>query len=140
MLGNTNVLVVAAMVPALFGRSRPRNAASRGRRHCRLARPRPGAAGPPGRAGLGGHGGILLAPIAGTYSALPIVLALPAIGPLAPAPALVIVAISPIATTHPLPFCAAGIMLASLALRERRTASENMGLPPAATSQAIARA
>jgi Glycosyltransferase family 87 len=80
--------------------------------------------------------GILLVPYAGTYSALPMVLALPAIGPLAPALALVIVAISPIATTHPLPFYAAGIMLASLALRERRTAGENIGLPPAATSGA----
>ena len=76
--------------------------------------------------------GILLAPYVGTYGALPIAVALPAIGPLAPALALVIVAISPIATTHPLPFYAAGIVLASLALRERRTAGENMGLPPAA--------
>jgi hypothetical protein len=84
--------------------------------------------------------GILLAPYVGTYGALPIAVALPAIGPLAPALALVIVAISPIATTHPLPFYAAGIMLASLALRERRAASKNMGLPPAATSQAVARA
>src|SRR5450759_3326179 len=83
---------------------------------------------------------ILLAPYVGTYGALPIVLALPAIGPLAPALALVIVAISPIATTHPLPFYAAGIMLASLALRERRTSGENLGLPPATTSQAVARA
>jgi len=76
--------------------------------------------------------GILLAPYVGTYGALPIAVALPAIGPLAPVLALVIVAISPIATTHPLPFYAAGIMLASLGLRERRTAGENMGLPPAA--------
>jgi len=76
--------------------------------------------------------GILLAPYVGTYGALPIAVALPAIGPLAPVLALVIVAISPIATTHPLPFYAAGIVLASLALRERRTAGENMGLPPAA--------
>ncbi len=62
--------------------------------------------------------GILLAPYAGTYSALPIALALPAIGPLAPMFALAIVALSPIATTHPLPFYAAAILLGSLALRE----------------------
>jgi len=62
--------------------------------------------------------GILLAPYAGTYAALPIALALPAIGPLAPVFAFVIVAASPIATTHPLPFYAAAILLGSLALRE----------------------
>jgi alkylation response protein AidB-like acyl-CoA dehydrogenase len=73
--------------------------------------------------------GILLAPYAGTYSALPIALALPAIGPLAPALALVIVAISPIATTTPLPFYAAGMMLAALALHEPRAPSDALGLP-----------
>jgi Glycosyltransferase family 87 len=78
--------------------------------------------------------GILLAPYVGTYGALPLVLALPAVGPLAPVLALVIVAISPIATTHPLPFYAAGIMLASLALRERRAAGTSVGLPVAAAS------
>ena len=62
--------------------------------------------------------GILLVPYAGTYSALPIALALRAIGPLAPTLAFVIVAISPIATTIPLPFYAAGILLASLTLHE----------------------
>ena len=62
--------------------------------------------------------GILLAPYAGTYAALPIALALPAIGPLAPGFALAIVAASPIATTHPLPFYAAAILLGSLALRD----------------------
>lgn len=62
--------------------------------------------------------GILLAPYAGTYAALPIALALPAIGPLAPGFALAIVTVSPIATTHPLPFYAAAILLGSLALRE----------------------
>ncbi len=59
---------------------------------------------------------ILLAPYAGTHSALTIAVALPAIGPLAPVLSLVIVAISPIATTIPLPFYAAGILLTSLAL------------------------
>jgi hypothetical protein len=62
--------------------------------------------------------GILLAPYAGTYAALPIALALPAVGPLAPAFAIAIVAASPIATTHPLPVYAAAILLISLALRE----------------------
>ncbi len=76
--------------------------------------------------------GILLAPYVGTYGALPMVLALPAIGPLAPLLALVMVAVSPIATTHPLPFYAAGIMLASLALRERPAAGTSVGLPVAA--------
>ena len=80
--------------------------------------------------------GILLAPYVGTYGALPIAVALPAIGPLAPALALVIVAVSPIATTHPLPFYAAGIMLASLALREGWAAGEDVGLPPAASPTA----
>ena len=80
--------------------------------------------------------GILLAPYVGTYGALPIAIALPAIGPLAPALALVVVAISPIATTHPLPFYAAGIMLATLALWEGRTAGENLGLPPAGAAGA----
>ena len=82
--------------------------------------------------------GILLAPYVGTYGALPLVLALPAIGPLAPVLALVIVAISPIATTHPLPFYAAGIMLASLALRERRAAGTSVGLPAASPSAGAA--
>jgi hypothetical protein len=62
--------------------------------------------------------GILLAPYAGTYAALPIALALPAIGPLAPAFALAIVATSPIGTTLPLPFYAAAILVISLTLRE----------------------
>lgn len=65
--------------------------------------------------------GILLAPYAGTYSALPIALALPAIGPGRPWLVLAIVAASPIATTHPLPFYAAAILLAALTLREPRT-------------------
>jgi len=62
--------------------------------------------------------GILLAPYAGTYAALPIALALPAIGPLAPALAFAIVAASPIATTHPLPTYAGFLLLASLTLRD----------------------
>jgi len=79
--------------------------------------------------------GILLAPYAGTYSALPIALALPAVGPLAPAFALVIVAASPIATTHPLPLYAAAIILGALALREptvqvRSLAPVGLAAPP----------
>jgi Glycosyltransferase family 87 len=80
--------------------------------------------------------GILLAPYVGTYGALPVALALPAIGPLAPGLALLIVAVSPIATTHPLPFYAAGIMLAALALKEQRAASSGVGLPAAAPATA----
>jgi len=71
--------------------------------------------------------GILLAPYAGTYSALPIAVALPVIGPVAPLLALAIVAVSPIATTHPLPIYAAAILVAALFLREPRT--QGGGLP-----------
>jgi hypothetical protein len=62
--------------------------------------------------------GLLLAPYAGTYAALPIALAIPGIGRVAPTMALVIVAVSPIATTHPLPVYAAAILIASLFLPE----------------------
>ncbi len=79
--------------------------------------------------------GILIAPYAGTYSALPIAAALPAIGPLSPLLAFAIVAISPIATTIPLPFYAAGILLASLALREPRAIDAPVGLPVAAARE-----
>lgn len=68
--------------------------------------------------------GILLAPYAGTYSALPIAVALPVIGPGAPWLALAIVALSPIATTHPLPLYAAAILLGSLVLRDAPDARE----------------
>jgi hypothetical protein len=216
MLGNTNVLAVAAMVPAVFGRSHPRNGILMGLAGAALAKPlmipvllwllvwRRGTfvgaviAGAIGSAvgvvafGLssygdwiasvrsasiwlstpfeGNHGvtaidpafwppvaavtavlfvlvlarrgprtglvwaltsAILLVSYAGTYSALPIALALPVIAPLAPMLAFVVVAISPIATTIPLPFFAGGILLASLALREPRAACERVGLQPA---------
>ena len=62
--------------------------------------------------------GILLAPYAGTYSALPIAIVIPALAIRAPVLAWSIVAASPIATTHPLPIYAAAILLASLTLRE----------------------
>ena len=62
--------------------------------------------------------GLLIAPYTGTYAALPVIVALPLLGPLAPGVALAIVAVSPIATTHPLPFYAAAILIAALRLRE----------------------
>ena len=61
--------------------------------------------------------GILLAPYAGTYAALPIALAVPLIGPAEPLLALLITGLSPVATTYALPFFAGGILLASLRLR-----------------------
>jgi Glycosyltransferase family 87 len=209
MLGNTNVFVVAAMVPAVFGRSRPRNGILLGLAAAAFAKPLmipvllwlaiwrresflgsvlAGALGSAvgvavfgigsygdwitavrgGSAWLstpfaGNHGvtalapalwapiaavtavglvlvltrrgpgvglvwavtsGILLAPYAGTYAALPIAVALPFIGASAPLFALAIVALSPIATTHPLPLYAAAILLAALALREPRRGGE----------------
>ena len=75
--------------------------------------------------------GILIAPYAGTYSALPIAIAVAVIGPVAPWFALVIVALSPIATTHPLPFYAASILGAVLFVREAASPS---GPPSAASS------
>jgi hypothetical protein len=68
--------------------------------------------------------GLLLAPYAGTYSALPIALALPGMAILAPSMALLVVAVSPIATTHPLPIYAAAILIGALAYRESRTGAE----------------
>lgn len=62
--------------------------------------------------------GLLLAPYAGTYAALPIALAMPGIARLAPTMALVIAAVSPIATTHPLPIYAGAILIGSLFLHE----------------------
>jgi hypothetical protein len=63
--------------------------------------------------------GLLIAPYAGTYAALPIAIAiLPLAGP-APWLALAIVAVSPVATTIPLPVYAGAILLASLAVHER---------------------
>jgi hypothetical protein len=74
--------------------------------------------------------GILLAPYAGTYSALPIALGMPSIVVLSPWVAVAIVAVSPLATTHPLPFYAAAIMLATLVLARRR---EGLASPTPAT-------
>ena len=63
--------------------------------------------------------GILLAPYAGTYAALPVAVAMPVIGVASPWFAVVILAVSPIATTHPLPIYAAVIMLGALVLGKR---------------------
>jgi hypothetical protein len=67
--------------------------------------------------------GILIAPYAGTYSALTIVIALPVLGPALPLFTLLVVAVSPIATTIPLPLFAAGILAGSLAMRARAPAA-----------------
>jgi hypothetical protein len=63
--------------------------------------------------------GILLAPYAGTYAALPVAVAMPVLGVASPWFALVILAVSPIATTHPLPVYAVVILLGALVLGER---------------------
>ncbi len=88
--------------------------------------------------------GLLIAPYAGTYAALPIALALPSILVLSPGFALAIVAVSPLAVTHPLPIYAAAILVGSLFLREADMGSRfdwpgiTIALPwrtqPAATS------
>jgi hypothetical protein len=62
--------------------------------------------------------GLLIAPYAGVYSALPIALAIPGLARATPGWALAIAAVSPIATTHPLPLYAAAILLAALLVRE----------------------
>ncbi len=61
--------------------------------------------------------GILVAPYAGTYSALPVALALPVIGPSVPVVALLIVGLSPFGTTFLLPFWTAAVLGASLLAR-----------------------
>jgi Glycosyltransferase family 87 len=213
MLGNTNVLVVAAIAPSVFGRSHPRNGILLGLAAAAFAKPLlipvllwlviwrrgtfVGAAvagaiatmvgvvifGPKAyldwvaadgaRPDLstpfaGNHGitavdpalwapvaavvtmllilvllrggmrtglvwavasGVLLAPYAGTYAALPIALALPAIATFSPVLALVIVALSPVATTIPLPLYVAAILVASLAFREPREAATENRVP-----------
>lgn len=58
--------------------------------------------------------GLLIAPYAGTYAALPIAVALPPLGRVVPRLSLAIVAVSPLAVTHPLPIYAAAILVASL--------------------------
>lgn len=62
--------------------------------------------------------GILIAPYAGTYAALPIAIAVPPLAAVAPFLAIAIVALAPIAVTHALPLYAAGILVVSLAVRE----------------------
>ena len=63
--------------------------------------------------------GILLAPYAGTYAALPVAVAMPVLGVASPWFAVAIVAVSPIATTHPLPVYAVVILLGALILGKR---------------------
>jgi hypothetical protein len=64
--------------------------------------------------------GLLIAPYAGTYSALTLALAVPVLLRSFPNLTLGLVALSPILTTHPLPFLAAGVLVAGLAIREER--------------------
>ena len=61
--------------------------------------------------------GILVAPYAGTYSALTIAVAMPFLAAVAPWFALAILAISPIATGYALPIYAAAILAGALLLR-----------------------
>lgn len=202
-LGNANTLIVAAMVPALFGSNRPRNGVLLGLVTAVFAKPfvvpvllwlvvwrRPVAVGTIGTglaatavgillAGVdayvewvgalaggearfaasfeGNHGvsalfpelwvpaavvvgvallvvlfrrgpaagvawalasGILIAPYAGTYSALPIALAIPVLGPAMPAVTLALVAVSPVATGHLLPVYAAAVLIVGLRLAD----------------------
>jgi Glycosyltransferase family 87 len=65
--------------------------------------------------------GILIAPYAGTYSALPIALAAPGLLSAVPTFTLAMVALSTVATGFALPFYAAAILAASLALGRRST-------------------
>jgi hypothetical protein len=62
--------------------------------------------------------GILVAPYAGTYSALPVTLALPVVGPALPIVAIVLVGVSPVGTTFLLPFWAAAVLVAALFVRD----------------------
>jgi alpha-1,2-mannosyltransferase len=62
--------------------------------------------------------GILIAPYAGTYSALPVALAMPVIGPALPLATILLVAVSPFGTTFLLPFWAAAVLVAALAVRD----------------------
>lgn len=62
--------------------------------------------------------GLLIAPYAGTYAALPIAVAIPPLARVAPWLAFAIVAVSPVAVTHPLPIFAGAILVASLAVSD----------------------
>jgi alpha-1,2-mannosyltransferase len=64
--------------------------------------------------------GILVAPYAGTYSALPVLLALPVIGPGVPIVVLLLVGVSPYGTTVLLPFWTAAALIAALAIRDAK--------------------
>ncbi len=66
--------------------------------------------------------GLLIAPYAGTYAALPIAIAIPPLARVAPWLAFAIVAVSPVAVTHPLPIYAGAILVASLAIGDLQPA------------------
>ena len=76
--------------------------------------------------------GILLAPYAGTYSALPIALAIPFIGAVSAPFAIAIIALSPIATGYALPLYAGAILVGALLLRPDGPALPRRVLAPAA--------
>ena len=65
--------------------------------------------------------GILIAPYAGTYSALPVALATPGLLQTAPTFTLAMVALATVATGFALPFYAAAILVAALTVSERPT-------------------
>ena len=67
--------------------------------------------------------GILAAPYAGTYSALPVALALPVLAPALPAVAILLVGVSPMGTTLLLPFWAGAVLVAALAVRDEARAT-----------------
>ncbi len=65
--------------------------------------------------------GLLIAPYAGTYSALPMALAVPGFLETAPIFTLAMVALSTIGTGFALPFYAAAALVAALVVRDRPT-------------------
>ena len=75
--------------------------------------------------------GILIAPYAGTYSALPIAVAIPWLGAVSAPFAIAIVALSPIATGYALPLYAGAILVGVLLLRPDGPALPRRVLRPA---------
>lgn len=73
--------------------------------------------------------GLLVAPYAGTYAALPIVIALLTLGRASPRLVLVIVAVSPLAVTHLLPVYAAAILAAALTVPDVAGPRTSLRLP-----------
>ena len=72
--------------------------------------------------------GILVAPYAGTYSALPVALALPVIGPALPIVAVLLVGLTPFGTTLLLPIWAAVVLVAALFVRDARAPTRDWSL------------